>query len=144
MASIVKRPVTLIGLCLLLANTANAATYCVGPPGGGTTHGSIQAALNAAETNPGTDTIFVIRRDGIQAQGIVIENQDVILSGAHVNCNPDEPLFEPTVLNAGGGSMTSALIVRNTASSRLMHVEISGFDIVGGDAIHGSGGGLRV
>lgn len=144
MASIVNRPVTLIGLCLLFANTANAATYCVGAPGGGTTHTSIQAALNAAETNPGTDTIFVIRRDGIQAQGIVIENQDLILSGAHVNCNPDEPLFEPTVLNAGGGSMTSALIVRNTASSQLMHVEISGFDIVGGDAIFGAGGGLRV
>jgi hypothetical protein len=53
-------------------------------------------------------------------------------------------LFEHTVLDASGGSMTSALIVRSTASSQFMHVEISGFDIVGGDAINGSGGGLRV
>jgi hypothetical protein len=138
------RPAALIALHLLLLNTASAAIYCVGGPGGGTTHGSIQAALNSAAANPGIDTIFVIRRDGIQAQGILIENQDVILSGAHVNCDPNEPLFEHTVLNASGGSMTSALIVRSTASSQFMHVEISGFDIVGGDAINGSGGGLRV
>lgn len=125
---------------------AQAATYCVGGLGGGVTHHSIQAALNTAAANPGIDTIMVIRQSGIQAQGILIENQDVILSGAHVNCDPNEPLFNPTVLDASGGAQTSALIVRNTASASLMHVEISGFDIIGGDAIggDGDGGGLRV
>lgn len=139
------RPFVLAFALLSLTNpSARAATYCVGGPGGGVTHGSIQAALNTAAANPGIDTIMVIRRDGIQAQGILIENQDVILSGAHVNCDPNEALFDPTVLDGSGGAQTSALIVRNTASASLMHVEISGFTIIGGDAIGGSGGGLRV
>lgn len=128
---------------LFLYGHAYPATYCVGGPGGGTTHASIQAALNTAAANPGPDTIFVIRRDGITAQGILIENQDVTLSGAHVNCDPNEPLFEHTVLDASAGAALPALIVRNTSASP-MQFEISGFDITGGDATNQRGGGIQV
>lgn len=124
----------------MFADSAVAATYAVGN-GTGCTHATIQSAINAAESNPGADTIRVTRSLGYTQQALVVVTAQVLdINGGFATCTQaaSDGIF--TTLDGSGGSTEPVLrITANTgAQVHLRHLTIRGGDEDGG----GYGGGI--
>ncbi|MBK8124193.1 MAG: hypothetical protein IPK54_11700 [Dokdonella sp.] len=132
--------------CVMGVGAANAAVYTVGPTGtpGNCTHSTIQAAINAAAGNPGTDEIRISANQIWPAQALYVENHGVDLIGGFADCASEMPTAQ-TELSGAGGVSAPVVVVSNTDSHQ---VRLNRLAIVDGDpafAMAGSrdGGGIR-
>lgn len=132
--------------CMLGVGVANAAVYTVGPAGtpGNCTHATIQAAINAAANNPGSDEIRIAANQIWAAQALYIENHSLDLYGGFEDCSAPTPTAQTEVSGAGGVSAT-VIHVSNTDSHQ---VRLDRLDIVDGDPVlamagNRDGGGLQ-
>lgn len=122
-------------------STVPAATFIVGT-GSGCTHATIQAAIEAAASSPGADTIRITRSLTYTAQAVSINTaQELTLEGGYATCAQGAPDTTKTVVSGSGGAAES--VFRITAPTgawiRLRRLEISGGDV----ATTGRGGGIR-
>ncbi len=132
---------TLCAVALLFTAThAQAAIYAVGTEPG-CTHTTIQAAVNAAEANPGEDFIRIPHSRVWTGQAVVIDTDQVLwLEGFWSDCNTLE--FGQTTLDGAGGSASSVLRIRTGANAI---VRMSWLTLRGGDPslASGQGGGIH-
>ena len=117
---------------------AHATIYSVGSDAG-CTHTTIQAAINAAAANPGSDTLRLATGTFVQ-QALAIDSQALSIVGGFETCTSSAP-SGITELNGAGGSATSVVtITGSTGAVSLSRLKISGGDETGS----GDGGGLDV
>ena len=117
----------------------NAATFRVGA-GGGCTHATIQAAIDAAADTPETDAIRVTRSLDYHGQALEIEDQNLVLDGAFSTCATEFSDDQRATLNGDGDH--SVLKIRGNGDVVLSHLTITGgheplFD-------YGYGGGIQI
>ncbi len=133
-------PRLLVALCAFAAYAAHAepATFLVGsdPVCDFTT---VQAAVNAAATNPGPDAIHIANNQNYNAQGIDIGAQDLDIVGGFADCSAATPTGS-TLLNGLGGSADSVFEVRGAGTRRFTRLAIANGDETDGD----DGGGIDI
>lgn len=143
-----RRPL-LAGLCglltLILSGPAAAAVLTVGV-GSGCHHATVQAAVNAAQASPGSDTIRISRSQAWTAQQISIDSaQDIELIGGFATCAATAPDGVKTILDGTGGARRPVLTIRGNGVFRLRNLTITGGDQDGDDnggGIYYEGGGI--
>ncbi len=131
----------LITALMSLVDGAQAAIYRVGPDAG-CTHATIQAAVNAAQSNPGTDTILISSNVVWTQQDVLIDtDQSLNLVGGYLGCS-DFTSGSYTTLDGAGGSANPVLRIRGTAGTL---IQLSFLIIRNGDPsiINGAGGGIN-
>lgn len=122
------------------AEPAVAATYTVGPIAAGCTHSQLQNAVNAAQANPGADTIRMTRQGNWSAQQVVIDTaQDLDVLGGFALCSSTAPDATNTTLSGAGGDARPVLTIRGSGVIRLRNLIIRDGDPAGTD----SGGGIN-
>ncbi|MEO6076886.1 MAG: hypothetical protein ABIP56_08790, partial [Dokdonella sp.] len=129
----------LIGIAV--AAPAWASTFRVGT-GTGCTHSTIQAAVDAANANPGLDDIVLTRSVNYTQQSIQIQQaQPLTISGGYPDCTATQPSGVFTTVNGSGGSANSVFIITTGNADILMERLI----IRGGDetAATARGGGIE-
>lgn len=99
---------------------------------------SIQAAVNAAATAPGTDGIIIARNITYTAQHIVVQDQSVIIQGGYEDCGDFDVENELTTINGAGNGGAAVFAFRGNASVLLSNLFIRGANR-SGDA---DGGGI--
>jgi hypothetical protein len=127
-----------LALLLTATGSAQAATYSVGADSGSCDFASVQLAVQAAETNPGADTIRIAVGSYV-AQAIEIDSQALTLEGGYASCSATAPTAV-TRLDGAGGSADSVIAITGLGNDvRLRHLQI-----VGGDEVDdGYGGGIQ-
>lgn len=127
------------------AGRADAAVYTVGLQSD-CSHANVQAAVNAAQSNPGPDTIRVWSSVTWTGQQISIDSdQDLELIGGFANCSAATPNGTRSELNGAGGDARPVLTIRGNGVFRLRHLKIAGGDQDGDDnggGIYFEGGGI--
>ncbi|HUD41668.1 MAG TPA: hypothetical protein VMR06_06670 [Dokdonella sp.] len=129
---------------LALATAAPAATYSVGP-GATCTHGTLQAALDAAANNPGPDVVRIVRSatwTGIQVS--TQTDQDVEILGGWLACT-SAAADGKTTLSGAGGQARSVIALRGNGRFMLRNLVVRDGDQAGDDdggGIHFIGGGI--
>lgn len=126
-----------------LASHACAAVFTVGNPvgPGQCTHGTIQSAFNAAESNPGADTVRLTRSLTYEPEANSIStNQELTVEGGFATCTQATADIQKTIVSGVGGATEPVFrITVNTGGSvRLRRLQISGGDEDGS----GRGGGI--
>lgn len=134
----------LLALLILAANPAptHAAIYTVGAPGGGCTHTTIQAAVNAAAANPGADTVRITRTQAYTAQQIVVNTtQDINIVGGFATCASTASDGTQTIVSGAGGDTLPVFDLRmpQDATIKFRLLRITAGDQDGS----GSGGGIN-
>jgi predicted outer membrane repeat protein len=139
-------PFRLIGLALVAAFGApvQAAIFTVGSPSGPgqpCTHGTIQSAINAANSAPGADTIRLTRSLTYQPEANTINTaQELTIEGGYATCTSTADTTNTVVSGTGGVAAPVFTINAPTgALIRLRRLTISGGDVAG----DGKGGGIR-
>lgn len=118
---------------------ALTADFYVGA-GGGCTHPTVQAAVNAAAANgTGLDLILVSRSVTHSNQHVVIQNHSVHLFGGLANCN-SQLISENTVLSGTGGAADAVVEVLGSGDVRLTNLDLRDGDTSSG----ANGGGLAI
>lgn len=106
-------------ISLAVASPAGASIFKVGT-GTGCTHSTIQAAVNAANANPGVDHIIITRSLNYTAQAVKIQAaQPLTLTGGYATCAATAPSGERTVVSGNGGSADSVFTVEPGAAEVL-------------------------
>ncbi len=124
-------------LCGLPA-VSSAAIFLVGP-GAGCQFTTIQAAINAAASLPGSDEVRIANTGVYSAQAITIGAQDLILTGAYANCTDTVPAGGTAIVSGQGGAAASVFSITGAGVRRFENL-----GIIRGDApISGRGGGIR-
>lgn len=147
-AAILRLSSACLGLWVLLAGSAGAAVFTVGTPvgPGQCTHANVQAAVAAAQSAPGADTIRISRSQTWTAQQIGIDtDQDLELIGGFATCDATASDGFRTVLSGAGGNARPVLTVRGNGIVRLRSLTITEGDQAGedpGGGIFYEGGGI--
>ncbi|MCQ4165522.1 hypothetical protein [Tahibacter harae] len=144
-----KRPQAIAAavLAVTTAGTAQALVLTVGTPIGACTHGTIQAAINAAETSAGADTIRLTRSltYGPEANSVTT-GQELTIEGGYLDCTAAADATNTVVSGTGGVTDPVFRITANTgAIVRLRRLTVSGGDEDGagrGGGIYFRGGGI--
>ncbi len=128
----------LIAACV--GGPASAATFAVGPIASGCTHIRLQDAVDAAQANPGADTIRMTRQGNWSAQQVVVDTaQDLDILGGFATCASSAPDGTPTTLSGAGGDPRPVLTIRGNGVIRLRNLVIREGDPAGTE----SGGGIN-
>ena len=107
-------------ISLAVASPAGASVFKVGT-GTGCTHSSIQAAVNAANANPGRDSIIITRSLSYTAQAVKIQQpQSLTLAGGYATCADNAPSGERTIVSGNGGSADSVFTVESGAAEEIL------------------------
>src|SRR5690606_23446674 len=115
-----------------------AATLTVGAASSGCNHTNIQAAVNAAQNNPGADTVRISRSAAWAAQAISIDSDDELtLIGGYAECGSANPQGPKTLISGSGGAAAPVLTIRGNGTTYLRNL-----DIEDGDNPNGQGGGI--
>jgi hypothetical protein len=115
-----------------------AAVFFVGA-GPGCQFGGIQAAVNAAASNPGGDTVRIANAGTYFAEAVTIGAQDLIIDGGYANCADTAPSSGSAVISGQGGAAASVFSITGAGNRRFENL-----GIIRGDApITGRGGGIR-
>jgi len=132
---------------LALASTAfatvdaSAAIYTVGN-GAGCTHGTIQSAINAADSSAGADTVRLTRSLTYEPEANTIDTaQELTVEGGYATCDQASPDGTRTVVSGAGGAHAPVFTI-SAPTGALIHLRtltISGGDVDG----TGAGGGIR-
>lgn len=126
-------------------SAAQAAIFTVGSPSGAgqpCTHGTIQSAIDAANGNPGADTIRLTRSLTYQPEANTINTtQELTIEGGYATCTQTTPDTTNTVISGAGGAAESVFRISAATGAwiRLRRLTISGGDV----PTTGLGGGIR-
>ena len=101
------------------------------------THASIQSALDAAQDNPGPDTIRISSSLIYRDQRLFIGGHEVTLEGAYARCQSTSPGLVRTRISGAGGVRDSVFRIENATAT------LVGLSIVGGDS-NDRGGGIAI
>lgn len=128
---------------MLTAASAEAAVFIVGTPSGSgqpCTHGTIQSAINAANSSPGADVIRLTRSLTYEPEANTIDTtQELTLEGGYADCSASADDTHTIVSGAGGAQAPVFTIHAGTGAwIRLRRLTISGGDEDG----TGKGGGI--
>ena len=116
-------------ISLAVASPAGASIFKVGT-GTGCTHATIQAAVDAANANPGVDHIILTRSVSYTQQAIKIQQaQPLTLTGGYASCADSAPSGARTTVSGAGGSANSVFTVEPGAEGVLF----DNLFITGGD-----------
>ena len=124
--------------------TAGAAVFTVGSPSGpgqACSHGTIQSAIQAAESGAGADTVRLTRSLTYEPEAITITtSQELTVEGGYATCTQANGDGQRTVVSGAGGITDPVFrITANTGGIvRLRNLTISGGDEDGS----GRGGGI--
>ena len=131
-------PLTLLlaALCIALA-PAHAANFLVGS-GPGCQFSSIQAAVNAAASNLGADTVRIANAGTYFAEAITISTQDLTIDGAYAACADAAPSGAGASISGQGGAAAPVFSITGAGIRRFTNLAI-----VRGDQITGEGGGIN-
>ena len=136
--SSVSRWLPFIVVLLMAAAPARAAVYAVGPDPG-CTHATIQAAIDAAEANPGEDFIRIPHSQVWNEQALVIDTAQVLnIEGYWSDCSTIDD-SQLTTLDGFGGSEAPVMRIEGTGIVNLHTLTIRNGDVSG---VGGKGGGL--
>ena len=114
---------------LTVATPASASIFKVGT-GAGCTHSTIQAAVDAANANPGIDHIILTRSVNYTQQAVKIQQaQPLTLTGGYAACADGAPSGERTIIRGNGGSANSVFTVEPGSAE----VMFDNLFITGGD-----------
>lgn len=127
-ASHLRTPAAL--LFLLAAASANAAIYTVGSPvgPGQCTHGTIQSAINAAQSSPGADTIRLTRSLTYEPEAnTVATSQDLNIVGGFATCTQSASDGIYTIVSGGlaNGGAVFRITANGSAVIKLRHLQIT-------------------
>ncbi len=129
-------------LFLLATASAPAAVFTVGTPvgPGQCTHGTIQSAINAAESSPGADTVRLTRSLTYEPEANSVNTtQELTIEGGYADCTAAFDGVYTVVSGTGGAAEPVFRISGNTGVLvRLRYLTISGGDEDGA----GKGGGI--
>lgn len=134
-------------LAAVAAGAAQAMVFTVGTPIGACSHGTIQAAINAAETSAGADTIRLTRSLTYAPEANSVDtSQELTIEGGYADCTAAADATNTVVSGAGGAAEPVFRITANTgAIVRLRRLSVSGGDEDGagkGGGIYFRGGGI--
>jgi hypothetical protein len=132
-----------IAVALLNATPAKTVTFTVGA-GTACSHGTIQAAIDAAAAN-GADTLDTVRIApiGSVGQALVITSQRLRLHGGYADCAPASlPSDVPTLIDGNGNGGLPVLRISNPGAVRRT-VSIQNLEIMRGIVPSGDGGGIH-
>ncbi|MDZ4811367.1 MAG: hypothetical protein SGI99_01970 [Pseudomonadota bacterium] len=132
----------LLALLATSSHASQAAQYRVGGNGGACQFPTIQAAINAAALNPGSDDILIARNATYSAQALTISGQTVRLMGGYANCVQVTADTTRTILSGAGGSAVSVITVLAEATVALQALTITGGDEA--TSVNGFGGGIDI
>ena len=127
----------LIALCALFTHGSQAANFLVGS-GPGCQFGAIQAAVNAAASNPGADTVRIANAGTYFAEAITIGAQDLTIDGAYAACSDSTPSGANASISGQGGAFAPVFSITGAGIRRFTNLAI-----VRGDQINGEGGGIN-
>jgi hypothetical protein len=120
----------ILAAALMPAAPAGAAIFTVGSPSGSgqpCTHGTIQSAINAANANPGFDTIRLTRSLSYEPEAnVVVTSQDLNIVGGFATCSQIESDGIRTVVSGGltGTQPVLSITANGSAIVKLRHLEI--------------------
>ncbi|MEO7916865.1 MAG: hypothetical protein ABIR16_04415, partial [Dokdonella sp.] len=98
-------------ILLVSAPSAFASTFKVGTDLN-CTHSTIQAAVNAANANPGLDHIIIANNGNYTAQAVKIQQaQPLTISGGYATCATTQQSAVRTIVSGAGGSADSVFTV---------------------------------
>lgn len=127
-------------LATVFGVNTRAAIFTVGN-GNGCTHGTIQAAINAANNSAGGDTIRLTRSLTYEPEANTINTaQELTIEGGYATCDQTSSDTINTVVSGAGGAHASVFSI-NAPTGAFIHLrrlEISGGDVSG----TGKGGGI--
>lgn len=120
-------------------SAASPAAILLAGPGAGCQFATIQAAIDAAASLPGSDEVRIANTGTYSAQAITLGAQDLILIGAYANCTDTLPSGGSAIISGQGGAAASVFSITGDGVRRFENL-----GIVGGDApTTGRGGGIR-
>ncbi len=124
---------------------ALAAVFTVGTPFGAgqpCTHGTLQTAVDAANTSAGADTIRITRLLTYTAQAVSINTaQELTLEGGYATCTQATQDTTNTVISGSGGAAAPVFTITAPTGA---WIRMSRLTIRDGDvATTGRGGGIR-
>lgn len=134
-------PAQLSALILIaaLAGNAEAAIFSVGS-GAGCTHGTIQSAINAANSSPGADTVRLTRSLTYEPEANTINTaQELTIEGGYATCtSPADNTL--TIVSGAGGAHAPVFTITAPSGGwiHLRNLEIANGDVDGA----GNGGGI--
>ncbi|PZQ12288.1 MAG: hypothetical protein DI564_13450 [Rhodanobacter denitrificans] len=120
----------ILAAALIPAVSADAAIFTVGSPSGPgqpCTHGTIQSAINAANANPGFDTIRLTRSLSYEPEAnVVVTSQDLNIVGGFASCSQTDSDGIRTVVSGGltGTQPVLSITANGSAIVKLRHLEI--------------------
>ena len=95
-------------LALVAGAGAHAAVFTVGSPAGPgqpCTHGTIQSAINAADSSPGADTVRLTRSLTYQPEANSINTvQELTIEGGYATCTSGADSTNTIVSGTGGAA----------------------------------------
>jgi hypothetical protein len=130
----------LLMLLALIGTPAHADTFIVGT-GTGCTHSTIQAAVNAAAANGGSNTVRITRSLTYTAQALTITtSQELTLIGGFATCAQNTADGLRTTVSGAGGATEPVMRINGALGSI---VNLRNLDINDGDEDgSGNGGGI--
>jgi hypothetical protein len=132
--------IAILALATAFGANAHAAIFTVGT-GSGCTHGTIQAAIDAANNSAGADTIRLTRSLTYQPEANTINTaQELTVEGGYATCDQTSPDTTDTVVSGAGGSHAPVFTI-TAPTGALIHLRrltIRGGDVDGS----GNGGGI--
>ena len=124
-------------LGLAVASPAGASIFKVGT-GTGCTHSTIQAAVDAANANPGVDHVILTRSVNYTQQAVKIQQaQPLTVTGGYATCADSAASGARTTVNGAGGSANSVFTVEPGSAEVLF----DNLYITGGDESNNYYGG---
>jgi len=133
--------IAILALATAFGANAHAAIFTVGT-GSGCTHGTIQAAIDAANNSAGADTIRLTRSLTYQPEANTINTaQELTVEGGYATCDQTSPDTTDTVVSGAGGSHAPVFTITAPTGAliHLRRLNITGGDVDGS----GNGGGIR-
>jgi hypothetical protein len=130
------------GFAALFGADAHAAVFSVGT-GAGCTHGTIQAAIDAANTSAGADTVRLTRSLTYEPEADTINTaQELTVEGGYATCDQSSADTTRTIVSGAGG-VHAAVLTITAPTGALIHLRrltLSGGDV---DGTIVGGGGIR-
>lgn len=133
---------------LLHSPAVHALTYLVGAGAvpGVCDYNSLQAAIDAAQSNPGEDFIRLSSDQAYNSSAFTIGQQDLTITGGYSDCAaalpPDAVPTGTTILNGAGGSTAAVMRIAGSGVRVLSNLQIRNGDSAacgGGIAFSGRG-----
>lgn len=128
---------------MLVPGVLPAATFGVGADPA-CTHGSIQAAIDAAAVDPDYDAIRVARTATYVGAALLVPATALVISGGHADCAAPASDGERTLISGVGNGGLPVLRIEALGGATQAQVALHGLELVGSGQSVADGGVLQV